>query len=165
MRIVAFCKGLFGLVDSQESGRGLSELSETMAATVDVTDLLGLARLKEEYSGTITGPSLQPIPLHTVPNEKCWRVRAWGCRVAPGAGETANAYHLGVKLANLTGAGTFIAAVSEPISVAASSFGVMYAKSMPLLLPPGAILCAYGQNVVGPPDLDSFVVFEEFDAS
>ncbi len=164
MRIVAFVKGLFGLVDSLESGRGLSELSETMAATVEVGDLLGLNRLKEETNVSFTGTSATPIFAHTVPNDKVWRLRAWSVYMSTSAGNSGLAMHIGVKLANLSGINERIAGLCDGANILASSFLTLSAKNLPLLLPPGANLCVFGSQPAGAVNLSSHVVYEEFDA-
>jgi len=164
VRTTAFARGLYSLVDALEMGRGLSDLSETMAATIEISDLLGLTKIQQQEIGATTGPNLQPIPLFTVPADKVWRVRAWSARVATGAGVTTAGTVIGVKINNQVGPGSYIAALSDDAALPVSSTRHLCARNLPLLLPPGAILCAYGSQAGGAPSFESLVMYEEFDA-
>jgi len=163
MRITGFAKGLFSLVDSLDMGRGLSELSDTVAGTVDLTPLLGLNRLKEDAVGNTSGPTAQPVPLFTVPTDKVWRVIAWGSTWTTGAASTVTSGGLGIRLSNLTAAGQFVAYCSDNVEMAVSSSRALAARC-PLLLPPGAILCFYATQPGVGVNVSSHIVFEEFDA-
>lgn len=155
MDVSAFAKGLLGLLNSKDRGRGLSTAAEFIQPMVEITPMLG-ANTRALISATINPLLTGLTVVATVPAGEVWRVKAGGAHVQCGAGVTAGAFSIWIRPPE--GSTTSFLA-SETRDVAANNQGGVPWVFPDLILNPGTEIRLFAA-VVGAP-VASFGIYYE----
>lgn len=157
MRVSAFARALLNLVDAQVGGQGLSEMSDAIAPTIEISRMLGLPR--QVQARFQTNPVAGVYAIHyTVPPGEVWLVRSLGMQVNCGGAASQVGAHLccardTLNLAVLSGS------VDTPINTMRA-----VAIQPDLMLPSGCTIGVLAEQVVGAPVITSGIIYEAFDA-
>lgn len=143
--LTGFPRGLLSLVESQNFGENIREMSASLSPVVECQDLYLASRLEVVFGSPVAvnlANGFNPIALTTVPLGEIWRVYFGNAAVVAGVGATGR-FSPAVRI----NGGVLV--IGDQLDYVASTTAWSLAKSPPFWAPSGAELGAFGAQVVG----------------